>query len=150
MRAPALCPISNSSTIIHRTIVLTANGNTDGSEETGRSRSGSFRGCPTSRESGFGNPISDISRWKIFDNLRRSLVDPFLLLLFVAGWLGLPGGPLYWTIVSLVLLFFPTIFQIGIGIVRAIATLRFKQIGSAILSSRNSANLAFLHLVFLG
>ncbi len=53
------------------------------------------------------NPISGISRWKIFDNLRRSLFDIFLLLLFVAGWLGLPGGALYWTIVPLILLIFP-------------------------------------------
>src|ERR1019366_5479395 len=42
------------------------------------------------------NPITRISRWKVFDNLRRSLVEPFLFILFVAGWLGLPGGPLYW------------------------------------------------------
>ena len=53
------------------------------------------------------SPISSISRWKIFDNLRRSLVEPATMVLFVAGWLGLPGGPLYWTIVSLILLFFP-------------------------------------------
>ena len=50
------------------------------------------------------NPISEVSRWKIFDNLRRSLVEPFTFILFVAGWLGLPGGPLYWTIVPLILL----------------------------------------------
>jgi cyclic beta-1,2-glucan synthetase len=25
------------------------------------------------------NPISEVSRWKIFDNLRRSLVEPFHL-----------------------------------------------------------------------
>ena len=43
------------------------------------------------------NPISTISRWKIFDNLRRSLVEPLTLILLVAGWLGLPGGALYWT-----------------------------------------------------
>ena len=47
------------------------------------------------------NPISEVSRWKIFDNLRRSLVEPFTFILFVAGWLWLPGGPLYWTIVPL-------------------------------------------------
>ncbi len=67
------------------------------------------------------NPISDISRWKVFDNLRRSLVDPFLFILFVAGWLGLPGGPLYWTIVSLILLIFPTLVQLGFGLGRALA-----------------------------
>ncbi len=30
------------------------------------------------------SPISTISRWKIFDNLRRSLVEPFTFILFVA------------------------------------------------------------------
>ena len=96
------------------------------------------------------NPISDISRWKIFDNLRRSLVDPFLLLLFVAGWLGLPGGPLYWTIVPLLLLFFPTLFQLGISLGRAVSSFQIRRIGNALLGSGNSARLALLHLVFLG
>ena len=31
------------------------------------------------------NPISLISQWKIFDNLRRSLLEPNTLLLFLAG-----------------------------------------------------------------
>jgi len=96
------------------------------------------------------NPISDISRWKIFDNLRRSLVDPFLLLLFVAGWLGLPGGPLYWTFVPLLLLFFPTLFQLAISIGRALSSFQLKRVGRAVLGSGNSARLALLHLVFLG
>src|SRR6202044_1653519 len=47
------------------------------------------------------NPISAMSRWKIFDNLRRSLVEPATLLLLLAGWLRLPGGPLYWTVATL-------------------------------------------------
>ncbi len=38
------------------------------------------------------NPTSNISRWKIFDNLRRSLVEPATLLLLVLGWLWLPGN----------------------------------------------------------
>ena len=66
------------------------------------------------------NPISAISRWKIFDNLLRSLIDPALAVLFVAGWLGLPGGPLYWTAAGLCLLFFPAIIQFLFGIGRAI------------------------------
>src|SRR2546423_10132228 len=40
------------------------------------------------------NPISSISRWKIFDNLRRSLVEPATFLLLVLGWLALGGRPL--------------------------------------------------------
>jgi cyclic beta-1,2-glucan synthetase len=32
------------------------------------------------------NPISGISRWKLFDNLRRSLVPPALITILLAGW----------------------------------------------------------------
>ncbi|MDE3062542.1 MAG: glycosyl transferase [Acidobacteriota bacterium] len=68
------------------------------------------------------NPISDISRWKIFDNLRRSLVDPAMVVLFLAGWLGLPGGPLYWTVVPLAFLLFPVLVQFGFALGRAWAS----------------------------
>ena len=70
------------------------------------------------------NPISHLSRWKILDNLRRSLVEPFTFFLFVAGWLGLPGGPLYWTVVPLILMFFPTCLQLVFSSVRAWCTAR--------------------------
>jgi cyclic beta-1,2-glucan synthetase len=95
------------------------------------------------------NPISNISRWKIFDNLRRSLVDPFLFLLFVAGWLGLPGGPLYWTIASLVLLVFPALAQLGFGIGRAFLSGRKGQAGEVAAGFWHAALVALLRLVFL-
>ena len=37
------------------------------------------------------NTLPLIGRWKILDNLRRSLVAPDLLALLVAGWTVLPG-----------------------------------------------------------
>jgi cellobiose phosphorylase len=43
------------------------------------------------------NPLSTISRWKILDNLRRSLVEICQVALFIAGWTVLPGSPLVWT-----------------------------------------------------
>ncbi len=43
------------------------------------------------------NTLPMISRWKIFDNLRRSLVSPALLALLVAGWTILPGDAHVWT-----------------------------------------------------
>ncbi len=36
------------------------------------------------------NPLSTLHRWKITDNLRRSLVAPSMLALFALGWLLLP------------------------------------------------------------
>ena len=41
------------------------------------------------------NKLPLIARWKILDNLRRSLVPPMLLSLLVAGWTVLPG-PRWW------------------------------------------------------
>jgi len=43
------------------------------------------------------NNLSGLSKWKIFDNLRRSLLYPSLLLLFFAGLAFLPGSRLLWT-----------------------------------------------------
>jgi cyclic beta-1,2-glucan synthetase len=65
------------------------------------------------------NPISTISRWKILDNLRRSLVEPITMVLLVAGWLGLPGGALYWTLATLFLMFVPSFLQLFFGLGRA-------------------------------
>ncbi len=44
------------------------------------------------------NPISGLSRWKILDNLRRSLVTPAQILLLFLAWLMLPQ-PRFWTAV---------------------------------------------------
>ncbi|HEX2619995.1 MAG TPA: hypothetical protein VHL11_07605, partial [Phototrophicaceae bacterium] len=49
------------------------------------------------------NTFSMLDRWKIFDNLRRSLVSPALLGLMAAAWLGLIGSPLFWTLIALLM-----------------------------------------------
>jgi cyclic beta-1,2-glucan synthetase len=43
------------------------------------------------------NPLSGLSRWKIFDNLRRSLVPAALTLMLLFGWAVLPS-PWLWTL----------------------------------------------------
>lgn len=50
-----------------------------------------------------------IERWKIFDNLRRSLVPPSLMLLLVLGWTLPAGGAWFWTLIALALLALPLI-----------------------------------------
>jgi cyclic beta-1,2-glucan synthetase len=95
------------------------------------------------------NPISAISRWKILDNLRRSLVDPFLLILFVAGWLWLPGGPLYWTVVPLVLLIFPAAVQFCFALGRAMTGGHKGQTAEAVSGLGHSLLLVLLRLIFL-
>jgi cyclic beta-1,2-glucan synthetase len=53
-------------------------------------------GVPTSNSRFGKNPLTSLSRWKIFDNLRRSLVSPALTLLGLLGWTVLPS-PWFWT-----------------------------------------------------
>ena len=53
------------------------------------------------------NPLSMLSQWKIFDNLRRSLVSPALTLLLLLGWTVLPH-PWLWTLVVIAVLLFPS------------------------------------------
>jgi hypothetical protein len=53
------------------------------------------------------NPITVINRWKIVDNLRRSLFEPATIALLISGWLYLPGRPAFWTTVSMSLLLMP-------------------------------------------
>jgi len=65
------------------------------------------------------NPISVVSQWKIFDNLRRSLVEPAIFLLFALGWTLLPGDPAFWTLAALSILFLPAGVQLLFDLVRA-------------------------------
>ncbi len=53
------------------------------------------------------NRLPLISRWKIFDNLRRSLLAPATLVLLVLAWTALPGSPAAWTTAVLAGLAFP-------------------------------------------
>jgi cyclic beta-1,2-glucan synthetase len=52
------------------------------------------------------NPVSLLSRWKIFDNIRRSLVPVALTVLLLLGWLVL-YSPLFWTIIVSAIIIFP-------------------------------------------
>ncbi len=52
------------------------------------------------------NPLSALSRGKILDNLRRSLVPTAMVGLLMMGWLTLPQ-PLAWTLWVLAILFLP-------------------------------------------
>ena len=52
------------------------------------------------------NPLSVFNRWKIFDNLRRSLVPPALVALLISGWLFTPA-PALWSLLVAGLLLWP-------------------------------------------
>jgi len=67
------------------------------------------------------NPISLVSRWKILDNLRRSLVEPATFLLLVFGWLVGPS-PGAWTLATLCILLLPSVSEFIFALVRSIVT----------------------------
>ncbi len=95
------------------------------------------------------NPISTISRWKILDNLRRSLVEPATMVLLVAGWLGLPGGALYWTLVTLFLLFVPVFIQLVFGLGRSFFTEQEGAANDVLAGFQQSIFTTLLTLTFL-
>ncbi|HJW90217.1 MAG TPA: glucoamylase family protein [Anaerolineales bacterium] len=57
----------------------------------------------------FSPRLSTISRWKILDNLRRSLVTCSLLLWFPFGWLVQPFSPGAWTVAGVLVLAIPVL-----------------------------------------
>jgi cyclic beta-1,2-glucan synthetase len=95
------------------------------------------------------SPIHTVSRWKIFDNLRRSLVEPATFILFLAGWFYLPGGPVYWTIVTLLLIIFPTIVQFLFSVGRALMSGREGAVPQALSGTGQAALVALLNIFFL-
>ena len=108
-----------------------------------------FKSVPDESRQSVRNPISTISRWKIFDNLRRSLVEPFTLALLVAGWLGLVGGPLYWTLITLLLMFLPSLVQLVFSLGRGLASDQPGAVGEAVGGALQASFITFLNLVFL-
>jgi cyclic beta-1,2-glucan synthetase len=64
------------------------------------------------------NRLSLLSRWKLLDNLRRSLVEIAQLLLLIAGWTVLPGSPLRWTAMGLLAIAAPWIISLLLAVIR--------------------------------
>lgn len=52
------------------------------------------------------NPLSTISKWKIMDNMRRSLVPPSLMLLIALAFGVLPGNSLVWLFFAIIAISF--------------------------------------------
>src|SRR5438067_538977 len=54
------------------------------------------------------NPLSVFNRWKIFDNLRRSLVPPAIVALLLVGWFCTPA-PIVWSAIIAGLMLWPVL-----------------------------------------
>jgi cyclic beta-1,2-glucan synthetase len=68
--------------------------------------------APWRRRGGRFSALKDlpfVSRWKIIDNLRRSLIAPTTLLWLLLGWTVLPGPAVVWTLATLIILSLPPI-----------------------------------------
>jgi len=63
------------------------------------------------------NRLSLLSRWKLLDNLRRSLVEPSQLLFFLAGWAILPLSPVRWSALGLALMATPWLLSSLVALV---------------------------------
>jgi cyclic beta-1,2-glucan synthetase len=72
-----------------------------------------WRTVPDSKRRAVLNTLPVISRWKIIDNLRRSLIAPALVVLLAAGWTLLPGSPFLWMTLALLVLAFPAYVQVA-------------------------------------
>lgn len=58
------------------------------------------------------NTLPLISRWKILDNLRRSLVAPALFLWLLAAWTVFPGSTWLWTLFVVLAIAFPVYLHV--------------------------------------
>ena len=65
------------------------------------------------------NPLNHVSRWKITDNLRRSLTECATLFVLLYGWVVFPQSALQWTLVAMAILLFPTYFPLAVAVLTA-------------------------------
>jgi cellobiose phosphorylase len=86
------------------------------------------------REATVRNPLSSLSRWKILDNLRRSLMPAALTGVFLLGWTVFTP-PLLWTLLGLALLFAPPVIGLLTDLLRKPEELSFMQHLQATLPS---------------
>ncbi len=95
------------------------------------------------------NPLSGISRWKIVDNLRRSLSDFGFFLLLTCGWILLPGNALYYTLAALLAISLPVYVQFAITLVRAARMPNFRAACRNIFSEFVNAQAALVFRIAL-
>ena len=108
-----------------------------------------FRTVPTASGGREQNPLSVIGRWRIFDNLRRSLVPAASLLLLLFGWL-LSGAPAAWSLVVGLAIAIPAITPLLDRTARILEGTVYGWRGAADDLIRAAVNVAFLpHLAWI-
>ncbi len=96
------------------------------------------------------NRLSLISRWKIVDNLRRTLLPPTLFGFLLLAWAVFPGAPAVWTVMAVLVLAAPLLTEAMGGLLSAnrVAALPPAVRGVA-LRLRPASALWILHVVLL-
>ena len=96
------------------------------------------------------NPLSLLSRWKIFDNLRRSLVPVFQVLLIFLGLIVFPGSTAVWIAFAVVSLAFGFFLEVVDHIVFGSHTgFGQKLNGNALPALKGSAYHTLFRFIFL-
>jgi cyclic beta-1,2-glucan synthetase len=64
------------------------------------------------------NPLKFVSRWKILDNLRRSVTEFATFVLLLASWFFLPASAEYWTAATVALMLTPRYVQLMLALAK--------------------------------
>ena len=95
------------------------------------------------------NTLSSLSRWKILDNLRRSLIAPVLFGLLLLGWLLLPATWI-WSCAVIVIIFLPTTVAALFGLCnKSDSALLRQHFKMNLHAAQQGFNRALLDLIFL-
>jgi cyclic beta-1,2-glucan synthetase len=95
------------------------------------------------------NPLPRLERWKLLDNLRRSLVPPALLVLLVLAWTCLPGPLPLWTAIVLATLAVPLLQRVLSSLVGCVRTRSLSGLKSGRGSAASVLGQVLLEVVFL-
>ena len=87
------------------------------------------------------NPLTALSRWKLLDNLRRSVVPAVLTSMLLLCWFLMPG-PVFWTVAVLSAIFLPTFISAVWDLVEKPHDVLWRQ---HLSTSSKSARLMFGH-----
>ena len=90
------------------------------------------------------NPLSMLSRWKIFDNLRRSLTAAALTLLLLLGWTVLPSAG-FWTLAVIGIILIPPLISSFLNVFQKSGDVT---LGQHLTAAVHSAGRHFVQAVF--
>lgn len=71
------------------------------------------------------NTLSWLGRWKLLDNLRRSLVSPALFVMLLCGWVFFPEASVFWSAITAAVVFAPLVIQFISGMVSSAPDVRW-------------------------